>query len=188
MEVPQTAGLIFNDRIRNVICKMFGYDYFIVKSIYFDKPPQSNWFVAMHQDLTISVDKKQHLPGFTNWTIKQNSFGVRPPLDYLDSIFTVRIHLDNTDGANGALKVLPATHKRGVIRKEPDNLFDLQPVTCAVKSGGIMLMRPLLMHASERTINNERRRVIHIEFSNKNLPAGLEWAEKQTILMMLPPF
>jgi hypothetical protein len=49
---------------------------------------------------------------------------------------------------------------------------------CRVKNGGVMIMRPLLQHASNRTINGSRRRVIHIELSNLPLPAGLAWAEK----------
>jgi len=40
-----------------------------------------------------------------------------------------------------------------------------------------MVMKPLLLHSSNRTTNEKRRRVIHIEFCNKALPEGLEWAE-----------
>ena len=61
-EVPATKKLIFNDRLSSIISEVFGDDYFAVKSIYFDKPEQSNWFVAYHQDLTVSVEK--------NWTSK----------------------------------------------------------------------------------------------------------------------
>lgn len=42
-------------------------------------------------------------------------------------------------------------------------------------------MKPLLFHASNKTTNNERRRVIHIEFSNKKLPNELEWSEKTNL-------
>jgi hypothetical protein len=48
---------------------------------------------------------------------------------------------------------------------------------CRVNSGGIMIMRPLLQHASNRTTSKKRRRVIHIELSNTPLPKGLKWAE-----------
>ncbi len=40
-----------------------------------------------------------------------------------------------------------------------------------------MLMKPLTLHASNRTTNNQQRRVIHIEFSNQKLPSPLEWLE-----------
>jgi len=44
-----------------------------------------------------------------------------------------------------------------------------------------MIMKPLLFHASNKTTNNERRRVIHIEFSNQQLPDGIDWSEKDFI-------
>jgi hypothetical protein len=45
----------------------------------------------------------------------------------------------------------------------------------------MMVMRPLLLHSSSRTTNQQKRRVIHLEFSNQQLPEGLQWAEKQAI-------
>src|SRR5689334_14055182 len=50
-EVPAISPLIFNNRLCEIITRLFGKNYFLVKSIYFDKPEQSNWFVAYHQDL-----------------------------------------------------------------------------------------------------------------------------------------
>jgi ectoine hydroxylase-related dioxygenase (phytanoyl-CoA dioxygenase family) len=46
-----------------------------------------------------------------------------------------------------------------------------------VPKGDVMLMRPLLLHASGRSTNNNRRRVIHIECSKSTLPAPLQWTE-----------
>jgi hypothetical protein len=79
-EVPEAQALIFTTRLNPIIAEYFGSDYFVVKSIYFDKPEHSNWFVAWHQDLTISVDKKVEVPGFGHWTIKQDQYAVQPPL------------------------------------------------------------------------------------------------------------
>lgn len=56
-EIPDMKNLIFNENIKSIIKDIFGSDYFVVKSIYFDKPEKSNWYVSYHQDLTISVDK-----------------------------------------------------------------------------------------------------------------------------------
>ncbi|MEP6612677.1 MAG: phytanoyl-CoA dioxygenase family protein, partial [Mucilaginibacter sp.] len=152
-EMPEVKRLVFNEKLKQGIYQLFGAEYFVVKSIYFDKPQKSNWFVAWHQDLTISVDKKVDLPGYGPWTTKPNQFAVQPPIDILRDNFTVRIHLDDTDEGNGALKVVPGSHL-DIIRAER---LDLQPgdeVSCSVPAGGIMIMRPLLMHASNRTTNN----------------------------------
>jgi len=117
-EIPAFKDLIFNENLKTIIKEIFGENYFVVKSIYFDKPEKSNWYVAYHQDLTISVDKKVDLENFGPWTTKQNQFAVQPPLDILENIFTIRIHLDDTDENNGALKVVPTSHRKGIYRPE----------------------------------------------------------------------
>jgi ectoine hydroxylase-related dioxygenase (phytanoyl-CoA dioxygenase family) len=176
-EVPEAQPLIFNAKLNVVIAEYFGSGYFVVKSIYFDKPEQSNWFVAWHQDLTISVEKKVELPGFGHWTIKQDQYAVQPPVSILENIFTIRIHLDDTNEENGALRVIPGSHVKGVHKLSVEKPANEEEI-CRVKAAGIMIMRPLLQHASNRTTSGSRRRVIHIEFCNSRLPGGLAWAEK----------
>lgn len=177
-EVPEVNDLVFNENIKTIIKEIFGEQYFAVKSIYFDKPEKSNWYVAYHQDLTISVDKKLEIENFGPWTTKQNQFAVQPPLDILENIFTIRIHLDNTDGNNGALKVVPKSHSKGIYRPETIDWSVETEAICNVEKGGVMIMKPLLLHGSNRTTNGKKRRVIHIEFSDRQLPEKLNWSEK----------
>ena len=177
-EVPESLRYIFNENLKSIIRHIFGDNFFVVKSIYFDKPETSNWYVSYHQDLTISVDKKLDLIGFGPWTVKQNQFSVQPPLDILDNIFTIRIHLDKTNENNGALKVISGSHLKNIYRPETIDWTMESEIICNVDKGGVMIMKPLLLHSSNRTTNNQKRRVIHIEFSNKELPANLNWAER----------
>jgi ectoine hydroxylase-related dioxygenase (phytanoyl-CoA dioxygenase family) len=176
-EIPQVHSLIFTEQLNTIINTLFSNDYFVVKSIYFDKPGESNWFVAYHQDLTISVDKKVEVKGFGPWSVKQNQYAVQPPITILESNFTIRIHLDDTDEKNGALRVIPGSHLKGIYRPETIDWSKETEVSCNVAKGAIMVMRPLLLHASSRTTNNKKRRVIHIEFSNQKLPESLCWSE-----------
>lgn len=180
-EVPETLDIIFNKNLKDIIESNFGSGYFITKSIYFDKPEKSNWFVAYHQVLTISVDKKVAIENFENWTIKQNQFAVQPPKEILEDNFTIRIHIDKTTKDNGALKVINNSHSKGILRIENLNFEKEKETICEVEKGGVMIMKPLLFHASNKTTNNERRRVIHIEFSKQQLPQGLEWSEKTIV-------
>ena len=179
--VPGVSSLIFNSKLKSLINNLFGSGYFVVKSIYFDKPEKSNWFVAWHQYLTISVDKKLEIPGYGPWTVKLNQFAAQPPMAILENNFTIRIHLDDTDEGNGALKVISGSHLKKIYRAENIDWRTEIENTCNVSTGGIMIMRPLLMHASNRTTTNKKRRVIHIEFSQAELPAGINWGEKETI-------
>jgi ectoine hydroxylase-related dioxygenase (phytanoyl-CoA dioxygenase family) len=177
-EVPGISNLILNDEFKLLIHSLFESDHFIVKSIYFDKPEQSNWFVSYHQDLTISVDRKVDLSDYSKWTVKQDQFSVQPPLNILKQIYTVRIHLDDTDENNGALKVVPGSHLKGVYRPEDIDWSKETEQICDVTRGGVMIMKPLLLHSSSRTTNNNKRRVIHIEFCNQELHEELKWVER----------
>jgi hypothetical protein len=181
-EIPQSLPVLLNSKLKKIINQVFGERYFAVKSIYFDKPTESNWFVAYHQDLTISVDKKQDITGYGPWTVKQNQFAVQPPLNVLENIFTLRIHLDDTNEHNGALKVISGSNNKHIYRPETIDWNTETETTCSVAKGGVMIMKPLLLHSSGRTTNNQRRRVIHIEFSNIELPEGLQWSERIDIL------
>lgn len=180
-EIPKLNEIIFNENLRNLIQEFIGNDFFVVKSIYFDKPETSNWYVAYHQDLTISVDKKIELENFNFWTKKQNQYAVQPPIEILENIVTIRIHLDETNEKNGAMKVVPKSHSKKIYRPETIDWSTEKEVSCNVNKGGVMLMKPLLLHASGRTINNQKRRVIHIELSNFNLPNEINWSEKMMI-------
>jgi ectoine hydroxylase-related dioxygenase (phytanoyl-CoA dioxygenase family) len=177
-EIPEIIPAVFNEKLKAVITRLFGAQYFVVKSIYFDKPESSNWFVAYHQDLTISVKERHETPGFGPWTVKREQFAVQPPVKLLQDNFTIRIHLDDTSKENGALRVIPGSHKKGIFR--PENIDWSMEVeqTCDVPKGGIMIMRPLLLHASSRSTGNSRRRVVHIEFADSELPEPLEWSER----------
>ncbi len=177
-EIPKLKNLLWNDKLQKVIQQLLGDNYFVIKSIYFDKPETSNWYVPYHQDLTISVDKKVELDHFGPWTSKHGQFSVQPPIDILENIYTIRIHLDDTDENNGALRVIPTSHLKRIYRPETIDWKTETETICAVNKGGIMLMKPLLLHSSKRTTNHQKRRVIHIEFSNQALPTALKWAER----------
>lgn len=177
-EFPALIDVLFTNSFESFLSGLLGKGYAVIKSIYFDKPGHSNWFVSYHQDLTISVDEKVSLEGFENWTMKQNGFAVQPPVSLLEDNFTVRIHLDDTNEFNGALRVVPKSHSKGICRAETIDWETETETVCNVSGGGVMVMKPLLLHASSRTTENKPRRVIHLEFGRQALPEGLHWAER----------
>ena len=180
--VPDLKEHLFNKNLTEIVSGLFKSKCFLTKAIYFDKPSESNWFVAYHQDLTISVDKKVGLKNYTNWTFKKGQFGVQPPIKILQDTITVRIHLDKTDENNGALKVIPESHQKGIYRAESINWKKEIEHICEVEKGGVMLMKPLTLHASSRTKNQKQRRVIHLEFCGQELTKPLNWLEYSKII------
>jgi ectoine hydroxylase-related dioxygenase (phytanoyl-CoA dioxygenase family) len=94
-------------------------------------------------------------------------------------MLTVRLHLDDADESNGALRVLPGSHRFGRLSSERiQELRSRQPdFLCAMSAGDALLMRPLLLHASSRSTSTGHRRVLHIEYAALSLPPRLHWQE-----------
>jgi ectoine hydroxylase-related dioxygenase (phytanoyl-CoA dioxygenase family) len=150
-----------------------------VRAIFFDKSPGSNWLVPWHQDLSIAVRQRVEVPGFGPWSVKEGLIHVQPPVEVLEGMLTLRLHLDVADETNGALRVLPGSHANGRLSAtEIERLRAAIPEeTCRAEAGDAFLMRPLILHASGRSVSEGRRRVLHIEYAGLDLPSGLQWNE-----------
>lgn len=177
-EIPAMVPLLSTPALRELLGDLFPAGCHLTKAIYFDKPAGSNWLVAWHQDLMINVAQRADLPGFGPWTAKSGWVAVQPPVAVLENTITIRLHLDDCDATNGALKVVPSSHRQGVVPTETIASHTATAAVCTVPVGGIMLMKPLLLHASSRSTSDRPRRVIHLELSAEELPAGLEWRER----------
>lgn len=146
---------------------------------YFEKSPARNWLVALHQDLSIPVAERTEASGYSGWSEKDGRLFVRPPLEVLEQSVAARVHLDVSDEETGALRVVPHSHTLGRLR--PQEAFSARGMhgerSVPVPPGGLMLMRPLLLHASSKVIGNARRRVLHFLFGPSHLPGGVQWPQ-----------
>lgn len=174
---PEIREFAESDKVREIVENFIGENAKPVRAIYFDKTPDANWKVPWHQDLTISVKEKFETKGFTAWTMKAGIQHVQPTAEILEKILTLRFHIDDADESNGALKVLEGTHKNGRLSAEEIKEFrhKANSCLCEASKGDVLIIRPLLVHSSSAGSNPKNRRVIHIDFSNVNLPNGLKW-------------
>lgn len=174
---PFVHELAVSDGVRSIVELVAGKQAQVVRGIFFDKTPEANWKVAWHQDLTIAVRSRKELAGFECWSLKAGVIHVQPPDFVLESILALRLHLDDASCENGALRVILGSHTQGRLSfTEIERIkHETQPVSCPVKKGGALAMRPLLLHSSSVSNTASHRRVIHLEFSSIELPDGLEW-------------
>jgi ectoine hydroxylase-related dioxygenase (phytanoyl-CoA dioxygenase family) len=144
----------------------------LVRTILFNKTPDTNWYVTWHQDKTVSVSEKFDHPEWKNWSLKEGVLHVQPPLAVLENMVTIRIHLDDTTQDNGCLKVISGSHRYGLLSQEKINEIVAQnpSVYCEACTGDALIMRPHLLHASSKSIDPSQRRVLHLEFSDWVLP------------------
>ncbi|HEY3405141.1 MAG TPA: WYL domain-containing protein [Ohtaekwangia sp.] len=180
-EIPELKGLLLNGNLLNIL-KRINPKLFLTKVLFFDKSPESNWYVTWHQDIIIHVRDKVDAEGFSGWTKKHGAYGVCPPDEILKDTFAIRVHLDDTDETNGALKVIHGSQNKKLSGDEISMITQNSiPFICNVKSCGIHIMKPLLLHASAKSASQKSRRVIHLEFNSLELPNGLEWAERYNL-------
>ena len=179
LALPAIAELARSARVLELVRPHLPSEPFPVRVIYFDKSPEMNWLVPWHQDLTLALRARAEVPGFGPWSVKDGIPHVQPPIELLQQMLTVRLHLDDADENNGALRVLPGSHRFGrldaaQIQALRDEHADF---LCAASAGDALLMRPLLLHASSRSNSDRHRRILHIEYASFALPSGLEWNE-----------
>jgi ectoine hydroxylase-related dioxygenase (phytanoyl-CoA dioxygenase family) len=133
----------------------------------FDKSRVSNWLVAWHQDTALPLQCRRDAAGWGPWSMKDDVIYAHAPASALTEVLALRLHLDDSRAENGPLRVLPGTHQQGVLTDEEMSALagKLSPVECTVNAGGVLLMRPLLVHASSKSGSELPRRVLHIEYA-----------------------
>jgi hypothetical protein len=150
-----------------------------VQCTLFDKSREKNWLVPLHQDLAIPVRERVETPQCSGWSEKESVVFVQPPVEVLESLVGVRVHLDVSDENNGPLRVVAGSHLHG--RLLPEQAAKLRSTygerTYTAGRGDAILMRPLLLHASSKATTDAPRRVLHFLFGPTELPFGLRWYE-----------
>jgi ectoine hydroxylase-related dioxygenase (phytanoyl-CoA dioxygenase family) len=146
---------------------VLGPDAFPLRATLFDKSPAANWLVVWHPDTALPLQARMDLPGWGPWSMKEGIDHAHAPAAALSQVLALRVSCDDSTAGNGPLRVLPGTHTRGVL--SDDSIHELAsqtpPVECTVPQGGVLAMRPLLVHASSKSQTEIPRRVRHIEYA-----------------------
>jgi hypothetical protein len=173
--IPDVKRIWRQSALGPLLREVLGSEFGLVRGLFFDKPPGRSWWLPWHKDLTIAV-KDNQLPSqhFTRPTFKAGVPHVIAPVELLEQMLTVRLHLDEVTEDNGPLRVIPGSHLTG-----KDIVADAsEPVTILAKAGDALLMRPLVAHSSgDSTPGTDRhRRILHLEFApREELPDGYAW-------------
>lgn len=149
-----------------------------VRALMFDKRDASNWALGWHQDRTIDVAERVDVPGYGPWTVKQGRLHVAPPIAVLETMVTVRFHLDPVGSDNAPLNVAPGSHRLGLVAEDaiPDVVARCGTATCLAEAGEVWFYATPILHASARSAPGLRRRVLQMDFAAIDLPGGLRWA------------
>ncbi|QTN26695.1 phytanoyl-CoA dioxygenase family protein [Rhodoferax sp. AJA081-3] len=154
-------------------------DMVAVQCTYFEKSATRNWLVPLHQDLSIPVAHRVDHPSLGPWSEKEGALFVQPPSTLLQQLIAVRVHIDTCTANDGALRVLAGSHRLGMLDTEAAAAARQTHTeqVCTVARGGVLIMRPLLLHASSKSTGSSQRRVLHFLFGPAALPLGLAWQD-----------
>jgi ectoine hydroxylase-related dioxygenase (phytanoyl-CoA dioxygenase family) len=171
---------VARDRLLVTIAtEILGDEPFPFRATLFDKSAASNWLVVWHQDTALPLRERREVAGWGPWSIKEGVNYAHAPAGALEGVVALRLHLDDSAADNGPLRILPGTHNSGVLTDEAIHELSARvtPVDCLISRGGILAMRPLIVHASSKSKSDQPRRVLHIEYAaSVFLEDGLELA------------
>ena len=164
---PTVKVVAHNSRLLEMAQTVLGSAAFPFRATLFDKTPDSNWLIGWHQDTALPLREKIDVPGWGPWSEKQGVIYAHAPATALEQVLALRLHLDNCTEESGPLRVIPGTHGMGILSNEEIERHAAyqEPVECLAARGGVVAMRPLVIHASSKSRSQAPRRILHIEYA-----------------------
>jgi len=179
LSVPIVRALAADPRLIRLAAEYVGAEPVPFRATLFDKSPASNWLVVWHQDTALPLKTRVDDPAWTSWSTKAGVLYAHAPAWALEAVVALTLSLDDSTATNGPLRVLPNTHLKGVLTDDQIQALSrhVVPADCVAAAGGVVAMRPLTVHASSKSIDDQPRRVLHIEYAAAvNLGSGIELA------------
>jgi hypothetical protein len=168
MSNPHVAAFASDSRLIEMASEWLERRARPFRATLFEKSSRSNWLIPWHQDTALPLESLLEEPGWGPWSEKAGVHYSHAPASALSRVVALRVHLDASTEENGPLRVIPGSHVFGVL--SDDSVLDFvnrhEPVGCVVPRGGVIAMRPLLIHSSSKARNENPRRVLHIEYAD----------------------
>jgi Phytanoyl-CoA dioxygenase (PhyH) len=179
MSIPIVEAMAKDERLLRIARRALGDGAVPFRARLFDKSQRANWLVVWHQDTALPLESRNDSAEWGPWSVKAGILYAHAPAWALYHVLALRIHLDASTSENGPLRVIPGSHLGGVL--SDDQILELartqEKLECLVPRGGVLAMRPLLMHSSSKALGSEPRRVLHIEYADTlDLGRGLRLA------------
>jgi hypothetical protein len=168
MACPAVAETANNDRLLRIARRAIGGEAVPYRATLFEKSGRANWLVAWHQDTALPLASRFDSTEWGPWSEKAEILYAHAPAWALERVVALRIHLNASTAENGPLRVIPGSHEAGVLSSWDASRLAQQRrhVDCLVSSGGVLAMRPLLVHASSKARVDAPRRVLHVEYAD----------------------
>ncbi len=162
------AAIATDQRLMRLARRVLGNVAVPFRATLFEKSGRANWLVVWHQDTALPLVSYIDSPEWGPWSKKAGILYAHAPAWALSHIIALRLYLDASMVENGPLRVIPGSHAAGVLSDE--EVFSIarrqEYVDCIVPRGGVLAMRPMLIHSSSKVRVDAPRRVLHIEYAD----------------------
>jgi ectoine hydroxylase-related dioxygenase (phytanoyl-CoA dioxygenase family) len=179
MAIPAIEAAAKDERLLRIARLALGDGAVPFRATLFDKSAMANWLVVWHQDTALPLESRDDSTEWGPWSLKAGVLYAHAPAWALSRVLALRISLDASTSKNGPLRVIPGSHLAGVL--SDDEILGLarthENIEVLVPRGGVLAMRPLLVHSSSKARSGEPRRVLHLEYADAlELKPGLRLA------------
>lgn len=179
MSHPKVLELARRAELLEIAERWVGPEAVPYRATLFEKSGEHNWLAVWHQDTALPLEARFESAEWGPWSTKAGIHYAHAPGWALSRIVALRLHLDRSTPRNGPLRVIPGSHARGVLNDE--DVFRIareeKPVECLAPRGGVVAMRPLLIHSSSKADSPAPRRVLHLEYARTlDLAPGIRLA------------
>jgi ectoine hydroxylase-related dioxygenase (phytanoyl-CoA dioxygenase family) len=179
MAVPAIEAAAKDERLLRIARRALGDGAVPFRATLFDKSAMANWLVVWHQDTALPLESRNNSTEWGPWSLKAGVIYAHAPAWALSRVLALRISLDASTSENGPLRVIPGSHLAGVL--SDDEILGLarihKNIEALVPRGGVLAMRPLLVHSSSKSRSGKPRRVLHLEYADAlELKPGLRLA------------
>jgi ectoine hydroxylase-related dioxygenase (phytanoyl-CoA dioxygenase family) len=179
MSAPVVSAAANDSRMLNLAQEVLETRAIPFRATLFDKSSNANWKVMWHQDTALPLTAKTERAGWGPWSVKEGIVYAHAPTKALEKVTALRLNLDASTKSNGPLRVIPESHKLGLMSDEEVESFSAgkSGVDCIGDAGSVVVMRPMILHSSSKAISEEPRRVLHIEYAmNLEVEEGMRLA------------
>ena len=175
---PTVLQLIRHRQLGQFLWSLTGRELVAVAARLLDSAGSSETVPQWHQDRLVAVRERLDVRGYGPWSTRVGVSHVEPPSSVLDQMVVVQVCLDHSVDDGHALRLLPGSHRAGKLTVDAiKHLVETQaPVVRALPKGSLVVMRPLLLHATSAAATpSQHYRVLQIEFAPPEAITPLQW-------------
>jgi ectoine hydroxylase-related dioxygenase (phytanoyl-CoA dioxygenase family) len=125
-------------RLLRIAKEVLGFTSMPFRATLLAKSGLANWLIPWHQDTALPLVDKFDDPDWVSWS--------HAPAWALSRVVALRVHLDASTPENGPLRVVPGSHRAGVLTDQgvSEYVSRHSHATCLVPKGGILEYSDLL--------------------------------------------